>query len=74
VVARRASTKQGTAAVSTRDVVLTKKVWERIQKITIVKQLPNLFEAKRKKGVGTPFPSRFRPITPLSNTETSTKY
>jgi len=52
VVARRASTKQGTAAVSTRDVVLTKKVWERIQKITIVKQLPNLFEAKQQSAPG----------------------
>jgi len=34
--------------ITTRDVVLTKKVWERIQKIAILKQLQTHFEAKRE--------------------------
>jgi len=34
----------------------TKKVWERIQKIAVLKQLPTHFEARREKGVGMPFP------------------
>jgi len=36
--------------------VLTKKVWERIQKIAVSKQLQSHFKAKREKGVGIPFP------------------
>jgi len=44
-----------------RDVVLTKKVWERIQKIAILKQLPNHFKAKCEKGVGTLFPLHYTP-------------
>jgi len=36
--------------------VLTKKVWKRIQKIAVLKQLQCHFKAKRKKGVGTSFP------------------
>ena len=47
--------------ITTRDVVLTKKVWERIQKIASFKQLQNQFEAKREKGVGTPFPPHYTP-------------
>jgi len=43
-------------ASASSDVVLTKKVWERIQKIAILKQLQTHFKAKREKGVGTPFP------------------
>jgi len=35
---------------------VNKKVWERIQKIAILKQLQTHFETKREKGVGTPFP------------------
>jgi len=38
-------------ALLLRDVVLT-KVWERIQKIAILKQLQNHFKTKREKGVG----------------------
>jgi len=48
---------------ASRDTVLTKKVWERTQKIAILKQLPTHFKAKREKGVGKPFP---RPTTPLN--------
>jgi len=48
--------------ITTRDVVLTKKVWERIQKIATLKQLQTQYKAKREKGVGTPFP---RVPTPL---------
>jgi len=44
--------------------VLTKKVWERIQKIAILKQLPTHFKAKREKGVGTPFPRVPAPLHP----------
>jgi len=43
-----------------RDVVPINKVWERIQKIAILKQLPINYKAKRKKGVG-----RSRPTLPL---------
>jgi len=32
-----------------RDVVLTEKVWERIQKTALLKQLQTLFKAKREK-------------------------
>jgi len=52
-----------------RDVVLTKEVWEPIQKIAILKQFKTHFKAKREKGVGTPFSrvlARSRPTTPLS--------
>jgi len=38
-----------------KDVVLTKKVLERIQKIAILKLFQTHFKAKREKGVGTPF-------------------
>jgi len=44
-------------------------VWERIQKIAILKQLQTHFEAKREKGVGTPFPRVPAPLHPwLHNT------
>jgi len=36
--------------VVSRDVVLTKKVWERIQKTAILKELQSHFKGKRKKG------------------------
>jgi len=39
-----------------RDVVLTKKVWERIQKIAILKQLPTHFKAKHEKDMRKPLP------------------
>jgi len=39
-----------------RVAVLTTKVWERIQKVAISKQLSTLFKAKREKSVETPFP------------------
>jgi len=39
-----------------RDVVLTKEVWERIQKIYILKKLKTNFKAKREKSVGKAFP------------------
>jgi len=42
--------------LSARDVVLTKKVCERTQKIAILKQLQTHFKAKREKDVGSPFP------------------
>ena len=45
--------------------MLTKKVWERIQQIAILKQFPTLFQAKFEEGVGTPFP---RVPTPLGYT------
>jgi len=44
-----------------RDVVLTKKVWERTLKIAILKQLQTHFKAKREKGVGAPFPPHYTP-------------
>ena len=46
-------------ASTSRDVVLAKKVWERIQKIDNLKQLQTHFKAKREKGVGTPFPPNY---------------
>jgi len=39
-------------------------VWERNQKIAILKQLPTHFEAKHKKHVGTPFPRVLAPLHP----------
>jgi len=48
-------------------VVLTKKVWERIQKSAILKHLPTHFKAKREKGVGTPFPSVPSHYTPADD-------
>jgi len=48
----------------TRHVVLTKTMWERIQKIAILKQLPTHFTAKREKGVGTLFPRVPAPLHP----------
>jgi len=47
--------------VTIRYVVLTKKVWERIQKIATLKQLPTRFKAKREKSVGTAFPPHYNP-------------
>jgi len=44
----------------TRDVGLTKEMWESTQKITILKQLQTHFKAKHEKGVGTPS-NRFPP-------------
>jgi len=43
-----------------------KKVWERIQKRVILKQLPNHLKAIRKKGVRTPFPRVPTPLHPWS--------
>jgi len=39
-------------------------MWERIQKIAILKQLPTHFTAKREKGVGTLFPRVPAPLHP----------
>ena len=52
------------AFMLSRDVVLTIKVWERVQKIAILKQLRTHFKAKREKGVGTPFPRVPAPLHP----------
>ena len=41
-----------------RDVVLTKQVWERSQKTTILKHLRAHIKAKHGKGVGMPLPAR----------------
>jgi len=54
--------------------VLTKKVWERAQKIANLKQLQAQFKAKREKGVGTPVPCVPAPLHPWwypINTNTS---
>jgi len=51
---------------ASRDVVLTKEVWERTQKIAILKQLRTHFKAKHKKGVGTLFPRVSAPLHPGS--------
>jgi len=51
--------------VKTRDVVLTKKVWECTPKIAILKQLQTRFKGKRGKGVGTPFPHVPGPLYPF---------
>jgi len=40
------------------------KVWERTQKIAILKQLQTHFKAKREKGVGMPFPRVPAPLHP----------
>jgi len=54
-----------TAAVAVNAaVMLTKKLWERIQKIAILKELQTHFKAKREKGVGTPFPRVPAPLQP----------
>jgi len=45
-----------------RDAVLTKKVWERTQKLAILKQLQTHFKANLEKGVGRPFPPHDTPI------------
>jgi len=45
--------------LATRNVMLTKNVKERIQKIAILTQLPAYFKAKHEKGVGTPFPPHY---------------
>jgi len=50
--------------VLTRDVVLTKQVWKRTQKIAILKQLQAHFKAKCEKGAGTPFPRVPAPLHP----------
>jgi len=47
-----------------RDVVPTKKMWERIQKIAILRQLPTHFKAKREKGVGMLLPHFPAPLHP----------
>jgi len=57
----RSSEKKTAVATLTlvpRDIVLTNKVWESIQKNSHFNrlQLPAHFKAKREKGVGTPFP------------------
>jgi len=51
---------------NSRNVVLIKKVWERIQKIDILKQLQTHFNAQREKGVGTPFPRVPAPLHPCA--------
>jgi len=58
----------GGNGVPTSDVVLTKKVWQRIQKISLLKQLPTHFKAKREKGVGTPFSRIPAPLPPDPHT------
>jgi len=45
-----------TFSLNPRDVLLTKKVWECIQKMAILTQLQIHFKAKHEKGLGTPFP------------------
>jgi len=44
-----------------------KKVWERSQKLVLLKQLQTHFKAKHEKGVGTPFARVPAPLptTPL---------
>jgi len=44
--------------VAGRDVVLTKKVWERTQQLAISKELQTYFKAIREIGWGTPFSPR----------------
>jgi len=44
--------------------VLTKKVWERTQKLAISKQLQIHFKAKLETGVGAPFPRIPAPLDP----------
>jgi len=53
-------------SVMPRDVVLTKKVWKRIQKMAILIQPKTHFKAKREKGVETPFPRVPAPLHPWS--------
>ena len=57
--------------VWSRDTVLTRKVWEGIQKIAILKQLPSHFKAIREKGVGTPFPRVPNPLHPWCEVRTT---
>jgi len=49
-----------------RDVVLAKKVWERIQKIAIFKAASKTSSNKTWKRCGNAVPMRSRPTTPLS--------
>ena len=49
----------------TRDVVLTKEVWERTQKLAIFKQLQTQFTAKHEKRVGAAFPRVPAPLHPF---------
>jgi len=56
VFRQRSSQLQKHSISLSRDVVLAKTVWERIQKIAILKQLQRHLKAKRDKDVGTPFP------------------
>jgi len=42
-------------------------MWERIQKTSHLKQLPTHFEAKREKGMGTPFPRVPAPLHPCTS-------
>ena len=53
----------GLACIS-RDVVLTKRCENASKKTAISKQLKTHFEAKRDKGVGTPFPRVPAPLHP----------
>jgi len=41
-----------------------KKVWERSQKLALLKQLQTHFKAKHGKGVGTPLPRVPAPLHP----------
>jgi len=57
-------TLSGSAAAYRRynqDEVLTKKVWERTEKLSILKQLQTHFKAKHEKDVGKPFPPHYTP-------------
>ena len=51
--------------VLSRDVVLTKKVWERIQKTNHYKTASNSFQSKTWKRFGNAVPTRSRPTTLL---------
>jgi len=50
-----------------RDVVQTKTMWERIQNIAILKQLPTHFKAKREKAAVTPFQRVPAPLHPWAS-------
>jgi len=57
-------TRSSADLVANREVVLTKEVWERTQKLAIFMQIPTHFKAKHEKGVGTPFPRVPAPLHP----------
>jgi len=49
-------------------------VWERTQKLDILKQLQTHFKAKHEKSVGTPFPRVTAPLRPWLNPFFTRKY